>query len=176
MTRPRKRDCGHECDFHAEQRLEELCGARRDTESRLHHRILPLERSHIALGDLDGQIWATTSETHWQVWQPVCHFQHITVFNLEKVCDKYAQRNCSTLLVPQLISIWRQCTGWIVDVQNRGHWRWSCRKKRGRPQRRFMDAVKMGWGGGRWSSWKKSSVYALPFSLFLIFVKSLWKL
>lgn len=69
MTRPRKRDCGHECDFHAGQRLEELCGTRGDTESRLHHRILPLERSHITPGDLDGQIWATTTETHWQVWQ-----------------------------------------------------------------------------------------------------------
>lgn len=64
----RKWDGPHQHDLHGEWCVEELCGAGRDVESWLHHWLIPLECSHVPPGALDGQIWATPTEAHWQVW------------------------------------------------------------------------------------------------------------
>lgn len=47
--------------------MAELCGAGRDSESGLHHWLVPAQCGDFTSGDSDGQIWATPTQAHWQV-------------------------------------------------------------------------------------------------------------
>lgn len=71
MTLFRERNRPHQRDVLRERWLAELRGAGGDTESRLHHWLVSLERHHFTLGDLDGSIRAAATEARRQVRQTV---------------------------------------------------------------------------------------------------------
>lgn len=96
----RKQYHPHQRDVHGERRLAELCGAGGDSQSWLHHWLIPVERSHFASGHFDGQIWATPTEAHWQVW----HFPH---FGWKR--NGTTLRLCSDILCLHIFQLMFRC-------------------------------------------------------------------